>query len=251
MNDLEGFFRSNQGNVIQKWSNYFDVYENHFSRFKGKDIVLLEIGVSEGGSLAMWQSYFGKNSRIIGIDINPECKRFERDNIQVFVGSQGDKNFLEKLKSEIPPIDILIDDGGHEMKQQILTFNCLFQHVKKNGIYLCEDCHTSYWPEYGGGYRRRGTFIEFAKAKIDLLHSWHSKEKGLRVTEETKTIKSIHFYDSIVVFEKGEVKAPQNLKTGTIGMSGYIPPKKNKLKTFFIKRVEKVLRIFKLPSVRY
>lgn len=251
MNDFEKFFLENKGNVIQKWSNYFDVYERHFARYKGKDIVVVEIGVSEGGSLSMWQSYFGKNAKIIGIDINPECKRFETDNIKVMIGSQNDPVFLKNLLTKIPPIDILIDDGGHEMKQQILTFNILFQHVKSGGIYLCEDCHTSYWPEYGGGLKRRGTFIEFAKEKIDRLHAWHSREKDFRVDELTKTIKSIHFYDSIVVFEKGIVESPKNLKTGQVGMPGYVPPKQSRIKTFILKRFERLLYLLKLRSVRF
>lgn len=251
MNDFEEYFTNNNGNVVQKWSNYFAVYEQHFNRFKGKDIVLLEIGVSEGGSLSMWQSYFGKNSKIIGVDINPACKRFESGNIQVFIGSQGDASFLESLRGQLPAVDILIDDGGHEMKQQLLTFRHLFPHVKKDGVYLCEDCHTSYWSAYGGGFKRRGTFIEFAKKKIDDLHAWHSREKRFAVTPETRTIKSIHFYDSIVVFEKGDVAAPRNLKSGTVGMPGYVPPQKNRIKTFVAKRVERLLYLLKLSSIRY
>jgi cephalosporin hydroxylase len=251
MNDFEKFFFENKGNVIQKWSNYFDVYERHFARFKNQDIVIVEIGVSEGGSLSMWQNYFGKNATIIGIDINPECKRFETDNIKIIIGSQSDPNFLKGLLTKIPPIDILIDDGGHEMKQQILTFNYLFQYVKTGGVYLCEDCHTSYWPEYGGGFKRKGTFVEFTKDKIDRLHAWHSREKKFKVDELTKTIKSIHFYDSIVVFEKGIVESPKNLKTGQIGMPGYASPKQSRIKTFVLKRIERLLYFLKLRSIRY
>ncbi|MDZ7817326.1 MAG: hypothetical protein U5K55_01380 [Aliarcobacter sp.] len=40
------------------------------------------------------------------------------------------------------------------MKQQINTFEELFDHIDKNGIYLCEDIHTSYLEEYGGGYKK-------------------------------------------------------------------------------------------------
>jgi 23S rRNA U2552 (ribose-2'-O)-methylase RlmE/FtsJ len=252
MNDFEKFFRTNDGNAIQKWSNYFEVYEKHFSRFKGKDIVLLEIGISEGGSLSMWQSYFGKGAKIIGVDINHECKRFETDNIQVFIGSQGDKDFLEQLKGKIPKVDILIDDGGHEMKQQILTFKHLFHHVKEDGVYLCEDCHTSYWPKYGGGFRRQGTFIEYAKKKIDALNAWHSQEKSFTVTDETRTIKSIHFYDSIVVFEKGVVTTPENLRSGkNFFRNNYSPAKQSRFKVFALNRIEKLLYRLKLPSIRY
>jgi hypothetical protein len=58
------------------------------------------------------------------------------------------------VKQTIPNVDILIDDGGHTMKQQIVTFEVLFDHVKQDGVYLVEDLHPSYWKEFGGGYKR-------------------------------------------------------------------------------------------------
>ena len=75
-----------------------------------------------GGSLQMWQHYFKGNATIYAVDINPECKKFETDSVKIFIGSQEDKKFLQKLSSELPQIDLLIDDGGHSMKQQITTF---------------------------------------------------------------------------------------------------------------------------------
>jgi hypothetical protein len=61
----------------------------------------------------------------------------------IFIGSQSDRKFLRKVKTQIPPIDILIDDGGHTMKQQITAYEELFPLIKDNGTYLCEDLHTS------------------------------------------------------------------------------------------------------------
>ena len=46
------------------------------------------------------------------------------------LGSQSDLHFLEKIKNKIPKIDILIDDGGHFMEQQITTFNVLLAMLK-------------------------------------------------------------------------------------------------------------------------
>ncbi len=99
----------------------------------------------------MWKKYFGQNAKIYGVDINPNCKNLEEGNIEIFIGSQSDRTFLRKIKEQIPPIDILIDDGGHTMTQQIVTFEELFGHIKETGIYLCEDTHTSYQIMYGGG----------------------------------------------------------------------------------------------------
>jgi 23S rRNA U2552 (ribose-2'-O)-methylase RlmE/FtsJ len=175
MNDLEKIFYSNKGGTIHKWKHYLEIYERHFSKYKNKEVVILEIGVFQGGSLRMWKKYFGKNAKIYGIDINPECKKLEEAGIEIFIGSQEDRNFLRKIKKIIPKVDILIEDGGHTMNQQITTFEELYDHVKSDGIYLCEDLHTSYWKDYGGGYKSRGTFIEYSKNFIDYLNAWHSK----------------------------------------------------------------------------
>ena len=148
------YFIQNKENIIHKWFAYFDEYEKHFSRFRGKDVNILEIGVSHGGSTKMWKHYFSKNNakvNIYGVDINPDCKKLEEEGIQIFIGSQEDREFLRQLKTQIPPVDILIDDGGHTMQQQIVTFEEMFDHVKDNGVYWVEDLHTSYWEEFGGG----------------------------------------------------------------------------------------------------
>jgi len=124
----------------------------------------------------MWKDYFGDKARIFGVDINPECKKFEEKNIEIFIGSQSDRKFLKKVKENIPKIDILIDDGGHTMLQQIVTFEEIFQHIDANGVYLCEDIHTSYWLNFGGGHKRNKTFIEYSKNFIDLINAHHSEE---------------------------------------------------------------------------
>lgn len=164
--DLEIFFRNNTERLIHKWNHYFQVYDRHFSRFRNKQIVVLEIGISQGGSLRMWKDYFGPNAIIYAIDIDPRCKQFEEENVNIFIGSQSDRKFLRGIKNEMPKVDILIDDGGHTMRQQRVSFEELFDHVKSDGVYLCEDLHTSYWLEYGGGHRRMKTFIDIAKTLL-------------------------------------------------------------------------------------
>lgn len=164
----------------------------------------------------MWKEYFGPNAKIFGIDINPHCKKFEDEQVRIFVGDQEDRVFLKSLTEKIPKIDILIDDGGHTMKQQIHTYEELFPYIDKNGVYLCEDLHTSYWPEWGGGHKKGGTFIEYSKNFIDFIHAWHSVQKSrLCVTDFTKSVHSLHYYDSLLVIEKRPTEKPFHLKTGT------------------------------------
>jgi 23S rRNA U2552 (ribose-2'-O)-methylase RlmE/FtsJ len=250
MNELEQYFEKNDKRLINKYQHYFDVYDRHFSKYKGQEITIVEIGVFQGGSLQMWRSYFGPKAKIWGIDIDTRCKLLEEENTNIIIGSQEDENFLESIYDITGPIDILIDDGGHTQKQQITTFNILFDKIKDDGVYLCEDVHTSYWLSYGGGHKRKGTFVEFAKNLIDKLNAFHSEENNLQVDSFTKSAKSIHYYDSIVVIEKGIITKPSSKMTGVYSFEN-----KNKITSIeklmlqIIIHLNKLLRIFKLPGI--
>jgi hypothetical protein len=214
-NPLEEYFRENQGRLIHKWMHYFDIYHRHFAPYRGRPITVVEFGVSHGGSLQMWKHYFGAKARIIGVDINPACAALGEDRIEIVIGDQGDRGFLRELAARVGEIDVLIDDGGHTMTQQIATFEELWPHVVDGGVYLVEDLHTSYWPAWGGGLRREGTFIEYAKNLIDQQHAWHARQdQSLEVDEYTRTIRGMHVYDSIIVFDKDHVEKPYRRKTG-------------------------------------
>ena len=256
MNDLEQFARTAQNKrAINKWTHYFEVYDRHFDRYRNQDIVVLEIGIDQGGSLQMWKNYFGEKAKIYGIDINPKCKEFEEDNIQIFIGSQSDKKFLKEIKSFIPPLDILIDDGGHTMKQQIITFDLLFDHIKEDGVYLCEDLHTSYWLNYGGGFKRRGTFIEFSKKFIDYLNAWHSEQSFfLKVNNFTRSVNSLHYYDSMLVIEKRKREKPHSETFGTPCIEPSSAKKSQKVIKVFLwrsmKLANRILRFFGLKNLK-
>jgi len=227
MNDLETYFTENTGRLIHKWKHYFEIYDRHFSRFRRTDVHVVEFGVSHGGSLQMWKTYFGPKSKVFGVDINPHCRQLEDEGYEIFIGDQEDRRFLRSLAERIPRIDILIDDGGHTMKQQINTFKELFPRIDDHGVYLCEDLHTSYLPQYGGGYGRRGSFIEYSKSFIDQINAWHSTQKGsLTVTEFTESVHSLHYYSSILVIEKRPMEKPLDLRTGTAQVPKYHPRKK-------------------------
>ena len=243
MNDLEKYFNNNKNRLIHKWMHFFEIYDNHFSRFRNTSVNILEIGVFQGGSLQMWKNYFGNKCKIYGIDINPECSVFSEDQIEIIIGSQDDRSFLKSLADKIPEIDILIDDGGHLMSQQINTFEILFPHISENGIYLCEDLHTSYWKGYGGGYKKSGTFIEYSKNLIDKLNAWHSEESNLRITDFTKSAHSLHYYDSILVIEKRKITKPFSKKTGIETISEYkYKPKNESIKLVtLISKIKKIL----------
>jgi predicted O-methyltransferase YrrM len=177
---------------------------------------VLEFGVFHGGSLQMWKKYFGRKARIIGVDINPECAKLTERQIEVVIGNQEDRDFLRDLRERIGPIDVVIEDGGHKMTQQINTFEEIWPGVRDGGVFLVEDLHTSYWQSYGGGYKRAGTFVEYAKDLVDQVNAWHSHdEQVLSVDDYTRSIRGMHVYDSIIVFDKGDVTKPKHKRRGT------------------------------------
>jgi hypothetical protein len=254
MNDLEKYFRENNKNFVTKWIHYFDAYDRHFSKYREKEVVVVEIGVFHGGSLKMWKDYFGKNAKIYGIDINPNCKAFEEENIEIFIGSQGDRTFLREVMKSIPKIDILIDDGSHKMSHQIITFEEMFDYLKDDGIYVCEDLHTSYWLDYGGGNKRRGTFIEYSKNFIDKLNAHHSEQKSLPVDKFTDSVDSIHYYDSMIFIEKKKRGKPYYESTGEFQYEDVVIPKplpiriirRNGLKV--LQAMNRVFRYFRMQG---
>jgi hypothetical protein len=83
LNRLEAFFDANPVRGIQKWRHYFDIYERYFGKFVDREVHIVEVGVESGGSMDMWRHYFGDRCHVYGIDIDPRCKKFERDEVNL------------------------------------------------------------------------------------------------------------------------------------------------------------------------
>jgi hypothetical protein len=209
MNKLEEFFYNvPKKHTIQKWKHYFEIYDKHFNKFIGKSPIILEIGVSRGGSLDMWNYYFDNKCTIYAVDIDPGCKSLEAEypgNVNIVIGDQGSPQFWDTFLNNNNTLmfDIIIDDGGHLMNQQILSYEKLYSRVNNGGVYLCEDTHTSYWSEYGGGYLKSNppTFIEYSKNFIDYINAYHARNQSLSL-DFRKNTHCISFYDSVVVLDK-------------------------------------------------
>jgi hypothetical protein len=204
-------FLTNQKRTIHKWKHYFPAYEAHFSRYVNRPMLFLEIGSGRGGSAQMWKRYLGPHAQIVSIDINPECTKFEEDQIAFRIGSQSDTAFLATVLEEFGTPDVVLDDGSHQMADVVATFRYLYPRTAPAGVYLVEDLHTAYWDEYGGGVGREGSFIELCKALIDELNADWTRGT-LPPTEFTRSTLSMHFYDGIVAFERGRHTAKKDLR---------------------------------------
>ena len=166
-------FISNTDRVIDKWDHYFPIYERHFSKFINQSIFMLEIGVQEGGSLQMWRKYFGPLATIVGIDIEPRCKRIESEDkqyqLKVRIGDQSDLEFLQRIIDEFGIPDIVLDDGSHFIKDVNKSFDYLYPLMHKNSIYMIEDTHCCYMEQTGGGVNVPETFINRTKNFLDEI----------------------------------------------------------------------------------
>jgi len=217
-NPLLDEFMNHDGHYVHKWVHYFEFYHRHLQRYRGKAPKMVEIGVQNGGSANLWRKYLGDGAEIVGVDIDPACRALEREGFEIWIGDQEDQNFWKAFRRKHPAVDIILDDGGHTMRQQVQTFKSLFPALNESGTYICEDTHSSYFPTHGGGLGREGTFHELVKKLIDEMHAWyHMPLSKLEKSYIAQNLLSLSVYDSMVVMEKRRKTAPITLAQGREG----------------------------------
>ena len=65
---------------------------------------------------------------------------------------------------------MILDDGSHINEHVIFSFKELWDSIKSGGVYVVEDCSTSYYANYGGGRYKQGTMIEYFKGVVDEVN---------------------------------------------------------------------------------
>lgn len=213
LSDLEALFWNNTGVIVHKWHHYLPIYERYFQPWRHRPVRMLEIGVSKGGSLAMWRQYFGPEAVIFGIDIDPACAKLDGQNGQVRIGSQDDPIFLQSVIAEMGGVDIILDDGSHVANHINASLDILFPVLSEGGIYLVKDLHTSCWQGWGGGEGEKSGFTKTLKILIDDMHHCYHRG-GQRVAGTIDYLAAMHVYDSIVVFEKKKMTRPLTTEVG-------------------------------------
>jgi hypothetical protein len=199
-----------------KYQKYFQVYEYLFSKYINKKITFVEIGVLNGGSLFLWREFFGNSARIIGIDLNPDCKKLEKEGFEIFIGDQSDKNFWFNFFNKVGKVDIVLDDGGHTNIQQIQTTCCVVENINDNGVLVIEDTHTSYMKRFFNPSKY--SFINFAKKIIDDIN-YMFLGLGSFNFSLNKYIHSIEFFESIVAFKINKNLCIYNRQIQNTGLS--------------------------------
>lgn len=200
-NDLRTYFDAvESGPGIWKWMHYFDIYHRHLEKFRGKPVNVLEIGIYSGGSIGMWKAYFGPRCHVYGVDIEPACKIYEGRGVEIFIGDQADRGFWTHFKDRVPNLDVVIDDGGHLVDQQVATLEELLPHLRPGGVYLCEDIHraSNRLGYYISGLSQRLNGGDRPEANPDD----DDRRLVARASAFQGAIDSVHMYPFVVVIEK-------------------------------------------------
>ena len=205
--DLLAMFTATKGAKVNKWHHYLPIYDRYFGPWRHRPLRFLEIGVAKGGSLSMWRRYFGPEAVIFGVDINPDCARFNGVDGQVRIGSQDSPAFLQSVVAEMGGVDVVLDDGSHQMAHIRATLDILFPLLSLGGTYMIEDLHTAYWAKFGGGLDATANFFNFIRAAVDDLHHWYHAQPPYH-PEIAPFLTGIHLHDSIVVLDKAPVFRP-------------------------------------------
>ena len=199
------------------YHNFAEKYDRLLSGLTSSVTSVLEIGVAQGQSLRMWADYF-PNAVIHGADIEPSFKSCESysNRIKFHVVDQGNEAQLKTL-GQFAPFDLIVDDGNHWWREQIVSFDALFPMVRKGGIYIVEDTCTSYWEEYKNNPI---SCVDYFKGLVDEVNfngargsipsnppvDFGSWEKGWHRREDCQAylpeFESIQFMNGIIVIRK-------------------------------------------------
>lgn len=196
-----------------KVTTYFAIYAQLFSHLVGTKCTFVETGVLNGGSLFMWRSWLGPDAEIIGLDLNPEAKKWEDQGFDIYICDQGNPEELEKVFQQIGAFDVLLDDGGHQSFQQITTLRAALKHAKDTSIIAIEDTMTSFMREFS----RHGhhSFCEYAKDSTDLLTArannlWPGEMPPIdngSVMDEFRRVHSVEFFSNLIAFKLNPIAA--------------------------------------------
>lgn len=142
------------------WHTYGEIYESLFQEKRFEKINFLEIGIGStnpnfannmgddgkpGASLRAFRDYFPEGI-IHGADIDSDIL-FEENRIKTYQVDTRSVNSVQRLLTKIPLMDIIIDDGLHDVYWNLRLFNDLRFHLKPNGIYIIEDIFPEMIPE--------------------------------------------------------------------------------------------------------
>jgi len=199
---------------------YAEPYQRHLGHLRRRRMGVIEIGVggyagaNPSGSLRLWRDWFPR-ATVVGVDLHAKRVRLGR-RVRFVQGDQSDPAVLDRaVEAAGGSATVVIDDGSHIGEHVVASFRHLFPQLAAGSVYVIEDLHTSYWAEFGGGYRNPYSFIEQAKRLIDLLNAHHTRDPhSFAPTGFTATTGGMHFYDSMLVLDRVNREVPKQVASG-------------------------------------
>ncbi|SEG45265.1 class I SAM-dependent methyltransferase [Billgrantia desiderata] len=225
------YLHKKEGKISDKWRSYLKIYNKLLSSYRKSNITLFEIGIQNGGSLEIWQDYFPNAKKIVGCDINEKCSElvYKGENIEVVTGDAKNANTYDKIVSISNSFDIVFDDGSHDSVDCIKNFVKYFPHVKREGVFIVEDVHCSYWKEFSGGLYHPFSTMSFFKDLLDVLNFEHwGVELDIKeyLEKYNDAIEDENFYQSLFDIQSIEffnsVIAIKKRMTGSVGLGNRV-----------------------------
>ncbi len=129
---------------------YHVAYDRFLGPFRPRAFSMLEIGLGcdmpkgVGASTFVWRRFL-PCANLTVLEFNGDCARRHESLVDaMIVGDQSNIGDLDRTLAARGPFNVIVDDGGHTMKQQITSLRTLFPTMPPGGIYIIEDLHTSF-----------------------------------------------------------------------------------------------------------
>ena len=181
MESLDAIFLKHNTDKNSNFHNYTRQYDKLLNGLRDKPIKYLEIGVFNGGSVKAFREVFANSTCILGLDIDTRCKEYENleNNIYIEIGNATDPDFIKNITEKYGTFDVILDDGSHNNRDVIQSFELLFPLLNDDGLYIVEDtiCYKS--PYYiDANYENHLTY--FFKY-IPYLNQWrYDSTEGIK-----------------------------------------------------------------------
>ena len=197
----------------QSQHTYLDVYDEIFLPYKEEKLSFCEIGILRGESLKLWHEYF-TNGKIYGLDtferagwndwkgcsmddVKQNLLGYDRvylHQVNSFSAHEEDVNkrlqFFNSLNNQ--QLDIILDDGSHELLDQVNTFETFIPKLATDGLYVIEDIGITNDSEF-----EPSNILQYIPGLkiIDMRHvGYHDNVLGLYYNQNSKHAEYLNSY---------------------------------------------------------
>lgn len=129
---------------------YTDVFAMLFDHIRWDVRNVTEIGVAFGRGLKAWHDYF-TSATIHGLDIFEEGARWVMQVQQklscfrrahIYMADSANEASVARLGLELGSMDVIIDDGDHQLGTQQRTLEVMWPLLRPGGLYVIEDVES-------------------------------------------------------------------------------------------------------------